>query len=168
MGRESEAAWLGMLNNLVIRGLQNSEFLIINGVARLEKPLAALWPEVPNQRCTVGKRNLLAHAPAASHDEIFADYTDIIYAKTATEIEVRHRAFPHEWRPVPCVWGTHLRSSSIRCPSFRCGMLSTHGRTRRLLEQKAKIHHLHDFLPRSHSCSRKSWSRCSMRPIDTS
>ena len=32
------------------------------------------------------------------HDEISADYTDMIYAKTAKEIEVRRRAFLRKWR----------------------------------------------------------------------
>jgi transposase len=43
--------------------------------------------EVPTQRWTVHKhRNLLAHAPDSLHDEISADYNDMIYAKTAKEI----------------------------------------------------------------------------------
>ena len=64
MGGESEAAWRGVLDDLVARGLRTPEFLIIDGAAGLEKALAALWPDVPIQRCTVHKhRNLLAHAP---------------------------------------------------------------------------------------------------------
>ncbi len=70
-----------------------------DGAAGLEKALAALWPEVPTQRCTVHKhRNLLAHAPDALHEEISADYTDMIYAKTAQEIEARRRGFLRKWR----------------------------------------------------------------------
>ena len=88
-----------MLDDLVARGLRNPEFLIIDGAAGLEKALAALWPEVPTQRCTVHKRrNLLAHAPDALHEEISADYTDMIYAKTAKEIETRRRLFIRKWR----------------------------------------------------------------------
>ena len=64
MGGESEAAWRALLDDLVARGLETPEFLIVDGAAGLEKALAALWPEVPTQRCTVHKhRNLLAHAP---------------------------------------------------------------------------------------------------------
>jgi transposase-like protein len=99
MGGESEAAWRGVLDDLVARGLRHPEFLIIDGAAGLEKALAALWPEVPTQRCTVHKhRNLLAHAPDALHEEISADYTDMIYAKTAQEIEARRRGFLRKWR----------------------------------------------------------------------
>jgi putative transposase len=99
MGGESEAAWRGVLDDLIARGLQTPEFLIIDGAAGLEKALAALWPEVPTQRCTVHKhRNLLAHAPDPLHDEISADYTDMIYASTAKEIEAKRRAFLRKWR----------------------------------------------------------------------
>jgi len=99
MGGESEAAWRGVLDDLVARGLRSPEFLVIDGAAGLERALAALWPDVPTQRCTVHKhRNLLAHAPDALHDEISADYTDMVYAGTAKEIEVRRRAFLRKWR----------------------------------------------------------------------
>src|SRR5436305_12321098 len=99
MGGESEAAWRGVLDDLVARGLKTPEFLVIDGAAGLEKALAALWPEVPTQRCTVHKhRNLLAHAPDQLHDEISADYNDMIYAKTVKEIEVRRRPSLRKWR----------------------------------------------------------------------
>jgi putative transposase len=99
MGGESESAWRGVLDDLIARGLQTPEFLIIDGAAGLEKALAALWPEVPTQRCTVHKhRNLLAHAPDSLHDEISADYNDMIYAKTVKEIEAKRRAFLRKWR----------------------------------------------------------------------
>ena len=99
MGGESEAAWRGVLDDLIARGLRTPEFLIIDGAAGLEKALAALWPEVPTQRCTVHKhRNLLAHAPDALHDEITADYTDMIYAPTAQEVAVKRGAFLRKWR----------------------------------------------------------------------
>jgi putative transposase len=99
MGGESEAAWRGVLDDLIARGLQTPEFLIIDGAAGLEKALAALWPEVPTQRYTVHKhRNLLGHAPEALHEEISTEYTDMIYAKTAKEIEARRRTFLRKWR----------------------------------------------------------------------
>jgi putative transposase len=51
------------------------------------------------QRCTVHKhRNLLAHAPERLHEEITADYTDMIYAATREEIEARRKAFIRKWR----------------------------------------------------------------------
>ena len=109
MGGESEAAWRGVLDDLVARGLRTPEFLIIDGAAGLERALAALWPDVPTQRCTVHKhRNLLAHAPEALHDEVSADYTDMIYAATAKEVETRRRAFLRKWR--------------LRCPAVAASL----------------------------------------------
>jgi transposase-like protein len=43
-------------------------------------------------------RNLLAHAPKKLHDEITADYTDMIYADQVAEIEKRRRAFLRKWQ----------------------------------------------------------------------
>jgi putative transposase len=57
------------------------------------------WGNVLAQRCTVRKhRNLLAHAPQRLHDEISADYNDMIYPASAAEIEQRRRAFIRKWR----------------------------------------------------------------------
>jgi len=99
MGGESEAAWRAVLDDLIARGLRTPDFLSIDGAAGLERALAALWPAVPTQRCTVHKhRNLLAHAPERLHEEITADYTDMIYAESAREIETRRRAFLRKWR----------------------------------------------------------------------
>jgi len=54
---------------------------------------------VPAQRCTVHKhRNLLAHAPDALHEEVTADYTDMIYAETAKAVQARRKAFLRKWR----------------------------------------------------------------------
>jgi putative transposase len=36
-------------------------------------------------------RNLLAHAPERLHEEISADYNDMIYAATREEIETRRK-----------------------------------------------------------------------------
>ena len=43
-------------------------------------------------------RNLLAHAPQRLHDEVSADYNDMIYAASPAEIEQRRRAFLRKWR----------------------------------------------------------------------
>jgi len=99
MGGESEAAWRSILDGLIACGLRTPEFLITDGGAGLERALAALWPDVPAQRCTVHKhRNLLGHAPDALHEEVTSDYTDMIYAKTAKEVQARRKAFLRKWR----------------------------------------------------------------------
>jgi putative transposase len=99
MGGESEAAWRALLDDLVARGVNTPELVIVDGAPGLEKALAALWPQLPTQRCTVHKhRNLLAHAPDRLHEEVSADYTDMIYAASAKEIADRRKAFLRKWR----------------------------------------------------------------------
>jgi putative transposase len=99
MGSESAEAWRSVLDDLIRRGLRQPEFLIVDGAAGLDAAIAAVWGGVPVQRCTVHKhRNLLAHAPERLHEEITADYTDMIYAATREEIEARRKAFLRKWR----------------------------------------------------------------------
>src|ERR1700716_262678 len=99
MGGESAEAWRTVLDNLIKRGLRRPEFLIVDGAPGLDKAIASIWHGVPVQRCTVHKhRNLFAHAPERLHDEITADYNDMIYAATPEEIEVRRKAFIRKWR----------------------------------------------------------------------
>jgi transposase-like protein len=99
MGGESEAAWRAVFDDLISRGLPTPQFLIVDGGAGMHKALAALWPQVPTQRCTVHKhRNLLAHAPEAMHEELSCDYSDMIYAGSAKEVETKRRAFLRKWR----------------------------------------------------------------------
>jgi len=94
MGGESAEAWRAVLDDLIRRGLRDPEFLIVDGAAGLDKAIAAVWDGVPVQRCTVHKhRNLLAHAPERLHEEITADYTDMIYAASPEEIAARRKAF---------------------------------------------------------------------------
>jgi putative transposase len=99
MGGESAEAWRTVLDDLIKRGLRRPEFLIVDGAPGLEKAIAAVWDGVPVQRCTVHKhRNLFAHAPERLHDEITADYNDMIYAATPEEIKTRRKAFIRKWR----------------------------------------------------------------------
>ncbi len=99
MGGETTEAWRTVLDDLIARDLRRPEFLIVDGAPGLEKAIAAVWNSVPVQRCTVHKhRNLLGHAPERLHEEITADYTDMIYAATAAEIEERRKAFVRKWR----------------------------------------------------------------------
>jgi putative transposase len=99
MGGESTEAWRTVLDGLIKRGLRRPEILIVDGGAGLESAIAAVWDRVPVQRCTVHKhRNLLAHAPERLHEEISADYKDMIYAATREEIETRRKAFVRKWR----------------------------------------------------------------------
>jgi len=99
MGGESAEAWRSVLDDLMRRGLRRPAFLIVDGSGGLDAAIATVWDDVPVQRCTVHKlRNLLAHAPERLHEEIKADYSDMLYAATREEIEARRKAFIRKWR----------------------------------------------------------------------
>ena len=99
LGGETKESWRMVLDDLIKRGLRKPEFLIVDGGSGLDAALAAIWNDVPTQRCTVHKhRNLLAHAPERLRDEITADYNDMIYADTPQEVEKRRKAFLRKWR----------------------------------------------------------------------
>jgi transposase-like protein len=99
MGGESAAAWRAVLDELTSRGLARPDLVIVDGRKGLEAALASLWDDVPVQRCTVHKeRNLLAHAPKHLHDEIKAEFNDMMHAKTAAEVLARRKAFLARWK----------------------------------------------------------------------
>lgn len=99
MGGESEAAWRQLLEDLTSRGMAKPELVIVDGSKGLEAALASLWNDVPVQRCTVHKeRNLLAHAPKQLHDEVKADFTDMVHAKTKAAVLAKRKVFLAKWR----------------------------------------------------------------------
>jgi putative transposase len=99
LGGESEAAWRAVLDDLLARGLAKPELVIVDGGKGLEAALASLWEDIPVQRCTVHKeRNLLAHAPKHLHDEVKADFNDLMHAKTDGEVLARRKAFLARWK----------------------------------------------------------------------
>ena len=119
MGGESTEAWRAVLDDLIRRGLRRPEFLILDGAPGLEAAIAVVWDGVPVQRCTVHKhRNLLAHAPERLHEEITADYNDMIYAATHEEIETRRKAFIRKWRLKHHAVADSLQEAGDRLFSF--------------------------------------------------
>jgi putative transposase len=119
MRSESTEAWRAVLDDLIRRGLRLPEFLIVDGAPGLEAAIAAVWDGVPVQRCTVHKhRNLLAHAPERLHEEITADYNDMIYAATREEIEAQRKAFIRKWRLKHRAVADSLQETGDRLFSF--------------------------------------------------
>ena len=119
MGGESEAAWRALLDDLIRRGLRTPELVVVDGAPGLEKALAALWPDMAVQRCTVHKhRNLLAHAPERLHEEISDDYRDMIYAATRGEVETRRKAFIRKWRLKCCAVADSLEEVGDKLFTF--------------------------------------------------
>ena len=99
LGGESEAAWRAILDDLVDRGMEKPELVIVDGSKGLEAALASLWDDVQVQRCTVHKeRNLLAHAPKHLHEEIKAEFNDMVHAKTATDVQAKRKTFLAKWK----------------------------------------------------------------------
>jgi putative transposase len=178
MGGESEAAWRAVLDDLVTRGLRTPEFLIIDGAAGLEKALAALWPAVPAQRCTVHKhRNLLAHAPQRLHEEISADYTDMIYAETTKEIETRQKAFLRKWRLKCRAVADSLEEAGeglfafTRLPSSQWKSARTTNAIERLHEEFKRRIKTQTVLPSAETAAMLFWAllasgQISMRKVD--
>ena len=178
MGGESEAAWRVVLDDLVTRGLRTPEFLIIDGAAGLEKALAALWPAVPAQRCTVHKhRNLLAHAPQRLHEEISADYTDMIYAETTKEIETRRKAFLRKWRLKCRAVADSLEEAGeglfafTRLPSSQWKSARTTNAIERLHEEFKRRIKTQTVLPSAETAAMLSWAllasgQITMRKVD--
>ena len=178
MGGESEAAWRAVLDDLVARGLRTPEFLITDGAAGLEKALAALWPTVPAQRCTVHKhRNLLAHAPERLHAEISADYTDMIYAETVKEIETRRQAFLRKWRLKCQAVADSLEEAGealfafTRLPSSQWKSARTTNAIERLHEEFKRRIKTQTVLPSAETAAMLFWAllasgQISMRKVD--
>jgi putative transposase len=178
MGGESEAAWRSVLDDLVARGLHTPEFLITDGAAGLERALTALWPDVPAQRCTVHKhRNLLAHAPDALHEEVSADYTDMIYAGTAQEVQARRRAFLRKWRlRCPAVASSLEEAGDrlfafLRLPSSQWKSARTTNAIERLHEEFRRRIKTQTVLPSAETAAMLFWAllasgQITMRKVD--
>jgi putative transposase len=178
MGGESEAAWRAVLDGLVGRRLRTPEFLITDGAPGLERALAALWPDVPAQRCTVHKhRNLLAHAPDALHEEITADYTDMIYAETAKKVQERRRAFLRKWQLRCPAVATSLEEagdrlfSFLRLPPSQWKSARTTNAIERLHEEFKRRIKTQTVLPSAETAAMLFWSlmasgQITMRKVD--
>jgi transposase-like protein len=178
MGGESEAAWRSVLDDLIARGLRTPEFLIIDGGAGLERALAALWPDVPAQRCTVHKhRNLLAHAPETLHEAISADYTDMIYAASAKEVEARRKAFLRKWRLKCPAVATSLEEAGnrlftfLRLPQSQWKSARTTNAIERLHEEFKRRIKTQTVLPSAETAAMLFWAllasgQITMRKVD--
>jgi len=96
---EAEAAWGGFIQALATRGVRAPALLIVDGSPGLAKAVAATWPGVAVQRCTVHKlRNLLRYAPKHALEEVKADYHAIVYGPDEAAARGAHRKFVAKWR----------------------------------------------------------------------
>jgi putative transposase len=140
MGGESTEAWRAVLDDLIRRGLRRPEFLIVDGAPGLENAIAAVWDGVPVQRCTVHKhRNLLAHAPERLHEEITADYNDMIYAVMREEVEARRKSFLRKWRLKHAAVAASLQEGGDRLFTFT-GLPPSQWRSARTTNAIERLH----------------------------
>jgi transposase-like protein len=74
--------------------------VVVDGGKGPEAALASPWDGAPVRRCTVPKeRHLLAHAPKHLHDEVKADFNDMMHAGSTAEVLAERRLFLAEWKP---------------------------------------------------------------------
>jgi putative transposase len=178
MGGESDAAWRTFLDGLVKRGLKRPELVIVDGAPGLEKALAGLWSDVLIQRCTVHKhRNLLAHAPERLHEELSADYKDMIYADTKQEVEAKRKAFLRKWRlKCPAVAASLEEAGDqlftfTRFPKSQWKSIRTSNAVERLHEEFKRRIKTQTLLPSAETAAMLFWAllasgQITMRKVD--
>ena len=178
MGGESTEAWRTVLDDLIARGLRRPQFLIVDGAPGLEKAIAAVWDGVPVQRCTVHKhRNLLAHAPERLHEEIAADYTDMIYAASREEIRSAARRScangGSSTGPSPTAWRKPAIgcSPSPRLPPSQWRSARTTNAIERLHEEFKRRIKTQTVLPSAETAAMLFWAllasgQINMRKVD--
>ncbi|RWL06441.1 MAG: hypothetical protein EOR56_28420 [Mesorhizobium sp.] len=127
---------------------------------------------------TVNKhRTLLAHAPERLHEEIRADYTDMIYAATPEEIETRRKAFLRKWRLKCRAVADSLEEASerlfafTRLPSTQWKSARTTNAIERLHEEFKRRIKTQTVLPSAETAAMLFWAlmasgQISMRKTD--
>ncbi len=177
MGGESEAAWRTLLDGLGNRGLKRPT-RHRRWRSRPRESACRAWSDILVQRCTVHKhRNLLAHAPERLHEEISADYKDMIYAGTKQEIETKRKAFVRKWRlKCPAVAASLEEASDrlftfTRFPKSQWKSIRTSNAIERLHEEFKRRIKTQTVLPSAETAAMLFWAllasgQITMRKVD--
>jgi len=81
--KESQAAWLEMVRDMVRRGLRVPTMITTDGAPGLIAAVRQAWPHSLRQRCLAHKkRNILDKVPDSARDEVKAALNCIYYADT--------------------------------------------------------------------------------------
>jgi putative transposase len=81
--KESFAAWLDMVRDMIRRGLRVPTMITTDGAPGLIAAVEQAWPRSLRQRCLAHKkRNVLDKVPDAARDEVKAALNSIYYADT--------------------------------------------------------------------------------------
>jgi putative transposase len=178
MGSESEAAWRVVLEDLASRGLTKPELVVVDGGKGLEAALNSLWGDVPVQRCTVHKeRNLLAHAPQRLHEEVKADFNDMMHARTSAEVLAKRKAFLAKWKLRCRAVATSLEEAGerlftfLRYPPAQWRSLRTTNAIERLHEELKRRIKTQCLLPCAETAAMLFWAllasgQITMRKVD--
>ena len=100
---ESTDSWTTMLSRLIMRGLKTSDLdlVVTDGDAGLLAALAAQWPTVPRQRCTVHKvRQVVGRSSRELKKTAPKECSAIYKAPSRTEASRRAAAFIAKYRPI--------------------------------------------------------------------
>ena len=98
MGGGSAASFQQFLDDLAVEAWP--PIIIVDDSKDLEAETTAFWDDVP---CSVvyirpEESNLLAHAPKHLHDEIKAEFNDMMHASTAEDVLGKRKVFLATWR----------------------------------------------------------------------
>ena len=111
-----------VLDDLIKRGLRRPEFLIVDGAPGLDKAIATVWDGVLG--CSGAQFTSTATCSPMPlerlHEEIGADYSDMIYAATREDIETRCKAFIRKWRLKHRAVADSLEEAGDRLFTFTC------------------------------------------------
>jgi transposase-like protein len=122
-------------------------------------------------------RNLLAHAPERLHDELTADYHDMIYAESAPEIEARRKSFLRKWRLKCAAVATSLEEAGeklftfTRLPKSQWRSARTTNAIERLHEEFKRRIKTQTVLPSAETAAMLFWAllasgQITMRKVD--
>jgi putative transposase len=96
--KESQNAWMELLEGLHRRGMNRPILAIIDGSRGLRSALDAVWPGIKVQRCLVHKlRNLETYCPEDAYVEVKKDFYEISEAKNLKAAQAAYERFVRRW-----------------------------------------------------------------------
>ena len=97
-GTETSRFWLGVLNELKARGVEDVFIFSVDGLSGLEKAIEAAFPKADVQRCVVHQiRNSLRYAAWRDRREMARELKRIYGASTIEVAESELEAFSEKW-----------------------------------------------------------------------
>jgi transposase-like protein len=98
---ESSKFWLGMLNDLKNRGVNDIMVLCADGLTGMKEAINTAFPETEYQRCIVHQvRNTLKHVSYKDMKKYAADLKTIYHAPTEKDGYEKMHAVTEKWNPV--------------------------------------------------------------------